>query len=74
MDGLGGWSRLITSLRYASIFALYSGKGLQNIFLYSIFIVIEKLLNHCFSLYRTDRLALMRNTVLIGEAWTCGHE
>lgn len=33
MDGLGGWSRLITSLRYASIFALYSGKGLQNIFL-----------------------------------------
>lgn len=32
MDGLGGWSRLITSLRYAYIFAMYSGKGLQNIF------------------------------------------
>lgn len=74
MDGLGGWSRLITSLRYASIFALYSGKGLQNIFLYSTLIVIEKLLIYCFSLYRRDRLALMRNTVLIGEAWTCGHE
>lgn len=74
MDGLGGWSRLITSLRYASIFALYSGKGLQNIFLYSTFIVIGKLMIYCFSWNRRDRLALMRNTVLIGEAWTCGHE
>lgn len=43
MDGLGGWSRLITSLRYASIFALYSGKGLQNIFLYLTFIITGKL-------------------------------
>lgn len=74
MDGLGGWSRLITSLRYAYIFALYSGKGLQNIFLYSTFIVIGKLIIYCFSWNRRDRLALMRNTVLIGEAWTCGHE
>lgn len=43
-------------------------------FLYSTFIVIGKLMIYCFSWNRRDRLALMRNTVLIGEAWTCGHE
>lgn len=41
MDGLGGWSRLITSLRYAYIFALYSGKGLQNIFFIQLSLLLE---------------------------------